>query len=145
MSETSEDDQAQLQTSEEELSGEEEQDNTDAEEDDGAENADEQTNNDTEDASEDEKPTNDEKALTWKDLVNSSINPSNLRFLTIFIYLGSKRHTVQGLRGAQMESAFKNSKGSYTCCIAGQGCHWPGRNRLWQDGCLCLTHPALAA
>ncbi|XP_034473262.1 probable ATP-dependent RNA helicase DDX47 [Drosophila innubila] len=68
MSETSEDDQAHLQTSEEELSGEEEQENTDAEEDDGAENADEQTNNDTEDASEDEKPTNDEKALTWKDL-----------------------------------------------------------------------------
>ncbi|KAL7741016.1 hypothetical protein ACLKA6_013454 [Drosophila palustris] len=68
MSETSEDDQAQLQTSEEELSGEEELENTDAEEEDGAENADEQTDNDSEDAGGEEKPTSDEKALTWKDL-----------------------------------------------------------------------------
>ncbi|KAH8378419.1 hypothetical protein KR093_011303 [Drosophila rubida] len=73
MSETSEDDQAQLQTSEEELSageelsGDEEQENTDAEEEeeeDGEDNADEETASDG-DAKEVE---NSDKALTWKDL-----------------------------------------------------------------------------
>lgn len=67
MSETSEDDQSQLQTSEEELSGDEEQEKTDGEEDDDGENEDEHVENNSDDADE-EKTTSEEKALTWKDL-----------------------------------------------------------------------------
>lgn len=75
MSETSEDEQALSQTSEEELSGEEEQDNTDAEEEDDIENAEEQEEESDSDAdAEDGKETNAEKELTWKDLVNCSTN-----------------------------------------------------------------------
>lgn len=77
MSETSEDEQALSQTSEEELSGEEEQDNTDAEEEDDIENAEEQEEESDSDAdadAEDGKETNAEKELTWKDLVRCSTN-----------------------------------------------------------------------
>ncbi|KAH8271937.1 hypothetical protein KR044_011884 [Drosophila immigrans] len=69
MSETSEDEQAQLQTSEEELSGDEEQENTD---DEAEENADVETENDNDDDDDatavDEKVEDGDKALTWKDL-----------------------------------------------------------------------------
>lgn len=75
MSETSEDEQALSQTSEEELSGEEEQDNTDAEEEDDIENAEEQEEESDSDAdAEDGKETNAVKELTWKDLVSCSTN-----------------------------------------------------------------------
>ncbi|KAH8403352.1 hypothetical protein KR222_011097 [Zaprionus bogoriensis] len=66
MSETSEDEQAQSQTSEEELSGEEEQGDSDAEEADGVENAEQEEESDSD--AEAESKANGEKALTWKDL-----------------------------------------------------------------------------
>lgn len=76
MSETSEDEQALSQTSEEELSGEEEQDNTDAEEEDDIENPEqeEESDSDADADAEDGKETNAEKELTWKDLVRCSTN-----------------------------------------------------------------------
>ncbi|EDW71301.1 ATP-dependent RNA helicase DDX47 [Drosophila virilis] len=69
MSETSEDEQAQLQTSDEELSGEEEEieEDADAEEDD-VENAEEPDTSDPDEADEAEEAPKDDQPLTWKDL-----------------------------------------------------------------------------
>lgn len=84
MSETSEEEQALSQTSEEELSGEEEQDNTDAEEESDVENVEKQEKeSDSDEEAEIGEETNDEKALTWKDLVRFSGRRGFSTFLNI--------------------------------------------------------------